>query len=618
MAAVASNTLDPSSLDQPGAVFIDDLDPSRGIPSSYLFRAPIDVITASTHDEVPGAFDAIDKALARGRFVAGYISYEAGLQIDAPVLSRHQHPGPLLWLGVYDQCVALEPASIHIAEAGLIEDTQDIRPSIDEGEYTHNVREAIKYIAAGDVYQVNFTCRLRFRNSGTPRGLFARLRNAHPVPHSAFINAGDHQIISISPELFLRRDGQHILTRPMKGTMRRGRWFEEDERIANTLHHDEKNRAENVMIVDLMRNDLGRVCETGSIDVQRLFHVERYRSLFQMTSDVTGTLRKDVSTRDILSAVFPPGSVTGAPKVRAMEIIDELESGPRGPYCGCIGLFRPGGDCVLNVAIRTITQRGHDCDMGVGSGIVADSAPQEEWRETLLKGSFLTSETPSFHLLETMRLSPVGEIAFLDEHLRRMAASAVFVGWPFPEQHIRDALRKTAARVAGDTRLRLLLDENQHFEIETHPLGEQPHGPVRVLLSSRRTDPSDVFLYHKTTNREGYDADWRNAKDRGFFDVIYANLDVRITEGAITNILVEVEGQWYTPPLECGLLPGLWRQAKLVRGEAKERALTREDLRRATRIIVGNSVRGEIDVAKIEDESGETVWSSTRHAIPSR
>jgi para-aminobenzoate synthetase/4-amino-4-deoxychorismate lyase len=430
------------------------------------------------------------------------------------------------------------------------------------------------------------------------------------VCHSAWINTGRQQVMSLSPELFLRRDGQIVRTRPMKGTMRRGRWFEEDQTLERALPSDPKNRAENVMIVDLMRNDFGRVCRFGTVQVAQALAVERYRTLFQMTSEVVGQLRAGTSIESLLRATFPPGSVTGTPKLRAITLIDELEKESRGVYCGTIGLFRPGGDCLLNVAIRTIVQQDDTCELGLGSGIVADSDPAAEWQEVWLKGRFLQAEPPSFQLLETLFAPSQQTPLYLDEHLERLRQSAAYFGWSFSEKEVRALLRAASGKTGGDSRLRVLVAEHGACAVERRGTAPPPERPVKVLLAQRRTNSNNVFLYHKTTERGAYDADWHAARQQGFFDLVYRNQDGDITEGAITNLIAEIDGQWYTPPLSCGLLPGIWRAAVVRQRGVKERRLQLEDLLRATRIVLGNSVRGAVELDQVYSASQrEPIWT---------
>ena len=614
---------DPAILDEPGTVLIDDRDVQARTGQCFLFSGPYDVLMARAPADVPELLQRLDGHLEAGRFVAGYLAYDAGLLLAGAGTSRHLPSVPAAWFGVYTDCLRLDAESLDLGELGGPEDIGEVRLNITEDEYLDQVARIRDYIAAGDIYQANYTCKLLFQHSRPARLLFARLRAAHPVGHSAFVNTGEMQVVSLSPELFLRRTGNRVLTRPMKGTMRRGRWPEEDAQIARLLASDPKNRAENLMIVDLMRNDLGRVSIVGGVSVPRLFHVERYNTVFQMTSDVEGILRSGIRASDLLLATFPPGSVTGAPKIRAMQIIDETEHEARGVYCGCIGFFGPNGDCLLNVAIRTIVQRGEHCEMGVGGGIVADSDPQAELAEARLKGRFLRSVPKSFELLETLLYKPGQGYAFLEEHLRRMQRSADYLGWSFHEAKAREALAQVAAQAEASrgrsaARVRLLLWPDGSCRAEWAELGPPPHEPVALLLSARRTDPTDIFLYHKTTRRHAYDEDLRAARQRGYFDVLYVNIRGEVTEGAITNVVAEIDGKWYTPPLECGLLPGLWRQSLLDAGQVTERVLTLDDLRRATRVVVGNSVRGGLEVGFIrcDQENGKGPGGVVFRATP--
>ena len=630
--------LDPATLESPGTVIIDDRDSERQVPRTLAFTDPIDILIAHSPDDIDDALARIDTLLQSGKHLAGYLAYDPGLALDKPIRSRHSPSVPLIWLGVYDGFSEVAPALFRdfgsarqpgIAhgqnpETSKAADIRNPRLNVPESEYLACIDRIRDYIAAGDVYQVNYTVKLLFEHAQPAWKLFARLRQAHPVGYSAFINTGDAQVVSISPELFLRRQGNVVLTRPMKGTARRGRWYEEDIEIARALAADEKNRAENLMILDLMRNDIGRVSEMGGVSVPRMFHVERYGSLFQMTSDVQGRLREGVSTSELIRAVFPPGSVTGAPKIRALEIIDELEHDSRGVYCGCIGHFAPGGDCLLNVAIRTIVQRGDRCEMGLGSGIVADSDPQGELAETLLKGQFINSEPANFDLLETILYRPDSGYALLEDHLARMRRSAEYFGWTYDESAPRDALDRAAADIdsradeltAGQARVRLLLSKDGSCRAEWSDAGAPATEPVKLLLVSRRIDPADIFLYHKTTRREAFDADFAEARARGCFDALHLNTRDEITECSITNIIVELDGKWYTPPLDSGLLPGIWRAQVLAVGKAAERVLTLADLRRATGIIVGNSVRGPIPVASITTDLGEWLPSIPYSLFP--
>ncbi len=594
-------------LSQSGAVWIEDGRPG-GDGIVQLLANPVDVIVAASPGDVPGALGRLDAALDSGLYAAGYLGWDAGFAMDRIAPSRHGSNLPLIWLGLYEQMETLAAADVDRGAAPPAENLGPRRLNISDEEYLRCVRRILAYIAAGDVYQVNFTCKYRFKNPDSAVALFRRLRRSQPVPYPAFINLGEYQIISQSPELFLRRWGNRIEARPMKGTLRRGRWAAEDQDRALQLAGDPKNRAENVMIVDLMRNDLGRICRTGTIRVPSLVHVERYATLFQMTGQVEGELREGVRESDLIRAAFPPGSVSGAPKLRAMEIIDELEAESRGPYCGSVALFRPGGDCRMNVAIRTIVQRGQDCEMGVGSGIVIDSVPQDELAETRLKSHFLDALPPDFELLETLRLRPDGTYDYLNEHITRLLNSADYFGRPLAEGAVREALAQMPAE-GREWRIRLLVDWRGAIRMERHPLAAPSPGPGRAVLARRVIDPGDVFLYHKTTRREAYNREWAEAVREGYVDLVYQNTKGDITEGAVSNILAQINGQWWTPPLDSGLLPGCLRQRELADGRIRERRLSLKDLKDAYQIAFINSVRGRTLLDQIDDPaSGVPFW----------
>ncbi len=606
---------DLSALLGAGSVLVDDLDSRSHEGSAYVFVKPERVLVAKSPGEVRGLLKGLDEAAASGKWAAGYLGYEAGLVLDKPIAPRHTPMAPLAWFGIYDKPIRLDYRDVRLGEPGSATDIRDVRLNVDEREYSECIARVKEYIAAGDVYQVNYTCKLRFTNHSSALGLFARLRAAHPVGYSAFINTGEFQVVSLSPELFLRRTGGTVLTRPMKGTCKRGRWFEDDVEHAAELAADIKNRAENLMIVDLMRNDIGRISEFGSVKTSNMFSVERFRTLFQMTTDVEGKLIDGSTSSDVIAATFPPGSVTGAPKIRALEIINELETEARGVYCGSIGFFEPNGDYLLNVAIRTIVQTGNQCEMGVGSGVVADSEAEPEYRETLLKGSFLKLKPASFRLLETLLYTPYKGYAFFDAHLARLRKSAVYFGWRIDDSLLRARLDEALDEAEDEMRdsswrkrVRLLVSESGTVDVQWSPLGDAAAGAVKLVVSDARTDPKDVFLYHKTTQRDLYEHGLKSARASGFFDAVYLNNRGEITECSMLNFIIEMDGKLYTPPLDSGLLPGIWRARLLAEGRATERVLTLDDPRRATRVIVGNSVRGAIEVDSVETADGEMLF----------
>ncbi|GMV36756.1 MAG: aminodeoxychorismate synthase, component I [Fimbriimonadales bacterium] len=599
-------------LAEPGAVLLDDREHGR----TFLLHRPVGHITADTPAQVEEALAKLDAALADGLVASGFLSYEAGVALNRPNAIPHTHDLPLVWLGLYEGVEEADPACFEFdASAASGRGVENPRLCVGAREYCRAVERIKAYIEAGDVYQVNYTCKVRFKYEGPPADLFLRLRSAHPVGYSGFLNLGYAQVLSLSPELLLRREGRRVLTRPMKGTAKRGRWSEEDQLIADALARDEKNRAENLMILDLMRNDLGRVCEYGSVTVPAMFQVERYPTVLQMTSEVEGLLYEGVRVSDLLRAILPPGSVTGTPKLRACEIIGELEAEARGPYCGCIGIFRPNGDCLLNVAIRTVVKQGARCELGVGGAIVADSTAVSEREEAISKSRFLFSRRVEFDLLETLRYDRGRGYRWTEEHLARMAASAGYFDRRWDAERVIEALEGAASGVEADlsaigakaARVRLLVGADGEPRVEWAALVGGETRPVTLMLAEERTDPDDVFLYHKTTHRALYDLGLREAQQRGHFDALFLNARGEVTECSRANIVALLDGEWVTPPLACGLLPGLWREEWLRRGPAIERVITLPDLLRAERVVIGNSVRGAIPVASLELGQGRVV-----------
>lgn len=567
---------------------------------SYLFMKP--VRTLAIHG---GLMDEIDLAVASGAYVAGYLAYECGEGLREMDHRNQQDTNPPLgWFGVYSKACIFDhrtgefegdaPDGFSIEERNLDQSfsIKNLRLEIDKKSYAEKVAAIQEYIRAGDSYQVNFTDRARFDFSGSAMALFEALIQNQPVPYSAFLQGENWQILSFSPELFFRLNDRQIVTRPMKGTARRGADLKEDERIAHWLQNDIKNRSENVMIVDLMRNDLGRICEYGSVRVDQLFAVEKYETLFQMTSQVSGTLRPGVHSSDIFSSLFPCGSVTGAPKHRTMEIIQELERGPRGIFTGAIGFFSPAREAVFSVPIRTLVLESNRGAMGVGSGIVIDSQAQEEYSECLLKFEFLTRREENFQLLESILWKD--GYCLLPLHLERMESSAEYFGFNFDRGTILEALEVISKQLAYGmrTKVRVLLERTGAVKI-THAPVEIDRTSGIVAISTFRVSSSDRFLRHKTTLRQLYDEQYQQALQQGYDEVLFLNERVEVTEGAISNVFIEKDGQWLTPPVECGLLPGIYRRHLLeTNPTATERILHLNDLASADAIYICNSVRG--------------------------
>jgi para-aminobenzoate synthetase/4-amino-4-deoxychorismate lyase len=611
----------------PGSVLLESARPGSSC-ISRLFAEPDQVIEVRDLTQVQALFSEIEEAVCRGGFAAGYFAYECGEYFE-PAATLRRPSGLLAWFGIYGRCIRfdhsigafLDPAPSFGQQERGRDRTSMVKSdawhsvvdfSLDGHEFADRVEQTHEWIRAGDVYQLNFTFPIRVQVAENPAALFARLRTAQPVDYAAFVHPqiGRH-VLSFSPELFFRvdQDGdkRRITTQPMKGTARRGRTTAEDREIAAWLHNDPKNRAENVMIVDLIRNDLGRICSFGSIRVENLLEVERYATLWQMTSTITGDLRADAGCEEILRALFPCGSVTGAPKVRAMQLLAaEIENEPRGVYTGAIGYFSRR-QTVFNVAIRTLELENNNGTMGVGSGIVIDSDPETEYQECLLKAEFLVQTAEKFSLIETMRWD--GEFRLLELHLDRLLDSAAYFDFPCDRAGVTSELLGAASEFTdGETRkVRLLLDAEGCVEIESERLTEQAGSDsVRVCMASQRTDPADRFLFHKTTRRDLYNAAFAAVAAEGFADLIFLNMRDEVTEGAISNIFVEKSGQWYTPPLECGVLPGVYRRHLLqTRQDVQEKILLLDDLKAADSVYICNAVRG-LRRALIEFEDQES------------
>jgi para-aminobenzoate synthetase/4-amino-4-deoxychorismate lyase len=659
-----------------------------------LFTEPLRVCVANRAAELPALFEEIERAVDGGLYAAGYFSYECGAFFEptagAPFTASWQPTTePLAWFGIYEQphlfdhqtgtfCEGDPPALVQFRAPMTNPDTLDDKAvdctlAITEDQYAQRVASIHEWIRGGDVYQLNFTVPLRVHARGSSAALYRRLRSLQPAPYGAFLHTQpNRRILSFSPELFFRLENhgsqqisvphpcdvlrsqgwettnpsRRITTRPMKGTAPRGRTSSEDRALADWLSNDPKNRAENVMIVDLLRNDLGRLCAFGSVRAGNLFAVERYPTLWQMTSTITGELRPEVTFQQIFRALFPCGSVTGAPKIRAIQLLAQLEKQPRGVYTGAIGFFSKQ-ESVFNVAIRTLTLDGEAGTMGVGSGIVIDSKPSDEWRECLLKAEFLTrpSNGPtrpspdSFSLVETMLWR--GEYPLIELHLNRLEDSADYFAFPFnraetkaaleahaeefsdslPGKLVAPSLRLPSGATVGNHeprpapdaansltrypraetanspllshKVRLLLSPDGTIKITSEPLPEPSTQPLRLRIATERTDPKDPMYFHKTTHRPLYAQAFQAAAQRGYDDLVFLNQRGEITEAAIHNIFIEKDGRLFTPPIDCGLLPGVQRHHILAtRHDTEERILETEDLHNADAIYLSNAVRG--------------------------
>jgi para-aminobenzoate synthetase/4-amino-4-deoxychorismate lyase len=536
---------------------------------------------------------------SEGLFAVGFLSYESSPAFDSayPVFP----PGgfPLAWFALYrpGSVIArqeLPPSSGHYRLGAWV-------PTIDREEYQRNIDAIRERIREGDTYQVNHTYRLRAPFSGDSLSYFRTLENGQETPYAAWIDTGQFTICSVSPELFFRLDGDTLTSRPMKGTARRGLTVADDHERGTALRDSEKDKAENVMIVDMVRNDIGRVATEGSVIVSELFTLEKYPTVWQLTSTVIGKTRQGVP--EVMRALFPAASITGAPKARTMGIIRELETTPRNLYTGALGWLRPGRRACFSVAIRTVVIDGvrEEAEYGIGGGITWGSTGEEEYEETRTKALVVGEETEEFQLLETLLWTPAKGFAFLREHLDRLCATADYFSFPCSTDVARTNLgARAAAWDSSPRRVRLLLSRRGVLTIEASPL-EIPHAGrkprVRPALSPVST--ANRFLYHKTTRRWMYEG--ALAAQPGCDDVILWNERGEVTESTIANLILDIRGRLFTPPVSSGLLPGISRAALLRAGTVEERVCTRKDLASADRVLLANSVRGPYEVEFIPD-----------------
>jgi para-aminobenzoate synthetase/4-amino-4-deoxychorismate lyase len=581
-----------------------DFADATGRPAPVIYERPIREIVAGRIDEVPAALRDVDRAVAEGRHAAGFVAYEAASAFDAALPTRAAR-GPLVWFGVFDAATAAGPLSRPAPAFDAPGEATTWTPDDTPGRHRRAVDAVREAIAAGDVYQANYTFRLRGDvDAARLEARYLRLAAAHHPPFAAYLDFGSHRVLSLSPELFFRIRGRRIETRPMKGTARRGRWAGEDAAMRTALAASEKDRAENVMIVDMARNDLGRVADVGSVRVQSLFDVERYPTVFQMASTVEAMLGPGVTLAGVFGALFPAASITGAPKTSSMRLLSALESSPRGVYCGVIGYATPGGEAVFNVAIRTMTvdARSGRAEFGTGGGITWDSAAAGEYAEAIAKTACLV-EPPAFALIETMRLD-AGSYVRIDRHLARLLESAWYFDFEVEQTAIEAALDAHArAHPDGVRRARLGVSRDGRADVESRPLEAAPPGPPPVAVARSPVDRSDVFLHHKTSHRQVYEA--HTDAHPGVFDVLLWNREGEVTEFTRGNVVLELDGIRVTPPRTCGLLGGVLRQELVDGGRVDQRVLTLADLTRATRVWFINCLRGWIEVQRPRFRSGE-------------
>jgi len=554
------------------------------------FRDPVLVLQADSPEAVRRTIADVEQLTRdRGLHAVGFVAYEAAAAFGLAIAQRHlQRAGqlPLAWFALFE--------AAHVSRTGRPQRTGEYRlgplvPSIDQEHFTRVFAQVKEHLAAGDSYQVNYTFELSGAFDGDAESLFADLCDAQQGHYSAFIDLGDRVICSASPELFFELRGLDVLARPMKGTAARGRTLAEDRTLGETLASSIKERAENVMVVDMVRNDIGRIADVGTVTVPELFSVERYPNMWQMTSLVKA--RSTAPLDEIFAALHPSASVTGAPKVRTMEILRDLEVAPRGVYTGAVGHVPPDGSARFNVAIRTavIDRPASRVSFGIGSGIVWDSVAEAEYAECLLKGSVLGRPPVAFQLLETLRWAPREGYYLLDRHLARLRESGEYFGIPIPLSDIHEALALAVSAADRQLRVRLLVGSHTPVQVE-----HRPHvpttSPLRVRFAADPVHVSDVFLYHKTTNRGVYER--ARSAVYGCDEVLLWNEAGEVTEATTSNVVAELDGVCLTPPVASGLLAGTCRAAMLDAGEIREAVLRVEDLRKASRLWLINSVHG--------------------------
>lgn len=559
------------------------------------YAAPIDIVQATRVDEIAGALKKLKDYHAKGYYLAGYLSYDLGFALEPKLkaLMPKDRDGPLLQFGVF------ETVSDHAPPSCLYTSTLPniaLTPHWTEAEYTKRFNRVMDYIRAGDVYQINLTFPMTGEYNGSAETLYAAFRHRQKGHYGGIISLGSGpEIISLSPELFFRKDERNMAMRPMKGTRPRAESQEADMALLAEMRNDDKSQAENLMIVDLLRNDLSRISETGSVDVPELFSLETYPTLHQMTSRVTSRLNPETEFADIFKSLFPCGSVTGAPKIRAMEIIDELEDTPRGAYCGAMGYIDPDGEACFNVAIRTAILDNNKLRYNVGSGLVLDSEASDEYAECLLKADVL--RPTSTVLIETFLWRANSGALRLQAHYDRLKKAAKKLGYPFDGADFHAALRPLK-NTATDQRVRLTLTAAGQFSVTS-----EDYIPLKTLtfaLSKYPLTPEVQSFAHKISNRHFYDGERARVKAiTGADEAVFVNSKGELCEGSFTSLFVEKNGQLFTPPLSAGLLPGVLRAEFIESGKAIEETLTVQDLTAADKIYLGNSLRGLIPAALI-------------------
>ena len=574
-------------------IFLDD----QLTNTQRYYTDPVDILIADDPGDIDDIFAKLTQYHQEGYFIAGYLSYDLGYVFEDALSHRlaPKRPTPLLNFGIFKTFGRQAPTQLlYSSQAPDL----TLTPLWSEAEYSKRFSQVMDYIRAGDVYQINLTFPMTGPYDGPAHTLYAAFRHRQKGRYGGVVHLGNApDIISLSPELFFRKEGRDMSMRPMKGTRPRSANSQIDEELRLNMRNDVKSQAENLMIVDLLRNDLSRISEPGSVKVPELFALETYQTLHQMTSRIASKLTPDIDMKSIFQNLFPCGSVTGVPKIRAMEIIDDLETTPRGAYCGALGYIDPNGDACFNVGIRTLTLSGKRLTYNVGSGLVYDSQAQDEYHECLLKADVLSQ--PPADIIETCLWTPKDGIVRGKAHKARMMKSAKALGYPFnPAQY--DALTDGIKTETNDQHIRMTLSADGDLNLSQKDFVSLDR--PKIMVSPHKLSKKVQYSKHKISRRNFYDKERERLKAlTGIDEVIFLNESGKLCEGSFTSIFIEKDGKLLTPALKTGILPGVLRAELLRSKKARTADLTEDDLLGAKNIYIGNSMRGLMPAALITE-----------------
>jgi para-aminobenzoate synthetase / 4-amino-4-deoxychorismate lyase len=580
-------------------IFLLFEDTKSSPPTAFLFREPVAEIKAENLSEIPLALEKMDEWRSKGYFVAGAAAYEAGWAFIKNKSGFKAPSIPLLQFYVFKNKETVRLEDLMVFQAPLPEHPfiYEVQENIRYEAYAEKLKKLQAYFINGETYQVNFSLRQNFKTDLNSPQLYRSLRSFQKVSYGAYLQFPQGATLSFSPELFFKKEGSKLTTKPMKGTSPRSSKLAIDEKNRNFLRTDEKTLAENLMIVDLLRNDMGRLAKPGSVEVENLFEVQSFETVHQMLTTIHAEIDPQTKIGELFECLFPCGSITGAPKVRTMEIISELEDEPRGIYTGSIGYITPENNFYFNVAIRTLVQKSeYSYELGLGGGVLVDSKPQDEYKECLLKGQFVKKINDGFTIFESF-LFDGKECVNLDMHLDRQEKSCHHFGFPFDRFEAQERLRMFLRGAPNKpVKIKLSVTVTGALQLDAASVGLPSEKPLIVAISEQRTNSKDLFLYHKTSHRHLYDNEGRIAARNDIYDILFFNEREELTEASRHNVFLQIEGQWFTPVLSSGVLPGVQREKTIKELNANEKSLSKFDLQRAERILLTNSVRGHVEV----------------------